>query len=75
MTTQDPGYGVFHEGELQAHQRYGVANLTRGLANNVRRVLTPALVQFLERQPYGGFGDEDGKANGTILHSTAVYER
>lgn len=23
----------------------------------------------------GGFGDEDGKANGTILHSTAVYER
>lgn len=22
----------------------------------------------------GGFGDEDGKANGTILHSTAVYE-
>ena len=52
MTTQDPGYGVFHEGELQAHQRYGVANLTRGLANNVRRVLTPALVQFLERQPF-----------------------
>ncbi|RRD04156.1 glycoside hydrolase family 16 protein [Arachnia propionica] len=22
----------------------------------------------------GGFGDEDGRANGTILHSTAIYE-
>lgn len=52
MTPSDPGYGVFHEGELQAHQRYGVSWLTRGLSNNVRRVLTPALVQFLESQPF-----------------------
>lgn len=48
----DPGFGVFHAGELEAHARYGVAKLTRGLAGTVRTAMTPALVAFLQRQPF-----------------------
>ncbi len=48
----DPGFGVFHAGELQAHSRYGVARLTRGLAATVRDRLNPALIRFLQAQPF-----------------------
>lgn len=63
MNPDDPGYGVFHEGELEAHRRYGVERLTRGLANNVRRVLTPALVQFLEQQPFFFLATANGQGD------------
>src|SRR5690606_16298309 len=48
----DPGFGIFHPGELEAHERYGVASLTKGLAISVRKELTPQLVAFLQRQPF-----------------------
>ncbi|MDO5289023.1 MAG: pyridoxamine 5'-phosphate oxidase family protein [Pseudomonadota bacterium] len=49
---QDPGFGVFHAGELQAQQRYGAGRLTRGLAATVRDRLNPALIRFLLAQPF-----------------------
>lgn len=48
----DPGFGVFHSGELQAQQRYGAGRLTRGLAASVRDSLSPRLIAFLQAQPF-----------------------
>lgn len=51
-SSTDPGFGVFHSGELAAHERYGVGHLTKGLALSVRKELTPALIAFLQRQAF-----------------------
>lgn len=52
LPADDPGYGVFHPGELAAHRRYGAARLTRTLAATVHDRLTPALSRFLQAQPF-----------------------
>lgn len=49
---EDPGFGVFHHGEIEAQKRYGAAGLAKGLARSVRTTMTPALIAFLQRQPF-----------------------
>lgn len=52
MDDDDPGFGVFHAGEIAAQEKFGSKHLLKGLAMNVRTELNPALIAFLEAQPF-----------------------